>query len=97
MRFAPGIDILTLLDQFLSNFEKSHFFNFSCVGFGHIGAGRIFYASQIGQMSAGTHSTTPSPFQKKMEDNNSTLFESYTKICARLPIYPKPCNLHKSA
>ena len=94
MRFAPGIDILTLLDQFLSDFEKSHFSKISFVGFGHFGTGRIFYGSKIGQISAGTPSATLSPFQKKMEDNNSTSFATYSNICARLPIHRKRYNVH---
>ena len=97
MCFAPGTDIYLLLDQFLSDFEKSHFLNFSFVGFGHIGAGRIFYGSKIGQISTGTSSATPSPFQKKMEPITTTLFDRYTKICAGLPISQKQCNVHKSA
>ena len=97
MYFAPGIDILTLLDRFLSDFEKSHFLKFSFVGFRHFRAGRIFYVSRITRKSAGIPSTTPGPFPKKMDVNNSTLFATYTKICALLPIRQKQYNVHIGA
>ena len=77
MYFAPGIDILSLLDRFLSDFEKSHFLKFSFVGFRHFRAGRIFYMSRITRKSAGIPSTTLTPFPKK---NGAHYYEVFSDL-----------------
>ena len=97
MRFAPRIDIISLLVQILSNFEKSHFLEFSFVGFQHFDARRIFYGCRNGRLLSGTPPNTLGLFPKKMEDNNSTLFGTYTKIPAQLPVRQKQYNVHISA
>ena len=69
MRFAPGIDIISLLVQFLSNFEKSHFLKFSFVGFQHFDARRIFYGCRNGRLLSGTPPNTLGLFpEKKMTE-----------------------------
>ena len=65
MRFAPRIDTIALLVQFLSNFEKSHFLKFSFVGFHHFDARRIFYGFQNGRVLSGTPPNTLGLFPKK--------------------------------
>ena len=66
MRFAPRIDIIALLVQFLSNFEKSHFLKFSFVGFQHFDARRIFYGCRNGRLLSGTPPNTLGLFPEKM-------------------------------
>ena len=76
MRFAPRIDIIDLLVQFLSNFEKSHFLKFSFVGFHHFDASRIFYGFRNGRLLSGTPPNTLGLFPEKNDRGYSRWFRS---------------------
>ena len=81
MRFAPRIDIISLLVQILSNFEKSHFLEFSFVGFQHFDARRIFYGCRNGRLLSGTPPNTLGLFPEKNANNNSPQFRSQHTFC----------------
>ena len=71
MRFAPRINIISLLVQIICNFEKSHFLEFSFVGFQHFDARRIFYGCRNGRLLSGTPPNTLGLFPEKNAKVNS--------------------------
>ena len=81
MRFAPRIDIISLLVQILSNFEKSHFLEFSFVGFQHFDARRIFYGCRNGRLLSGTPPNTLGLFPEKNANINLPQFHSQHTFC----------------
>ena len=62
-------------------FWKIAFFASWFVGFGHFGAGRIFYGSKIWKISAGIDLSTICPFPKKMPPIKSEYLQNAIGIC----------------